>query len=137
VYLEGTGTKALRAISLQLRFPSKLMTFANVEQGFLLQSRGATVETKTTTEKDDTTTLVVTMAADGGLPEGLVLYVYFKVADSAPPGDEIPLKVVAEGTPARGGSETRTQVPVAADPLRVSPRKQEEEFEFACFFYMH
>jgi len=137
VYLEGSGGKALRDLSLELRFPSKLMTFVDIEQGFLLQNRGAKIEHRIVTHDDATSAFVLTLSSEKGLPEGLFLYLKFRVDPSAPLGDEVPLKMLAEARVAPGEGSARVSVPVAADPFRISPRKKEDEFLFACFFYMH
>jgi hypothetical protein len=138
LYVEGTGGPSLPHVRMELRFPAQLMTFVGVEVGFLLQAMDAKVQTRTDAEKDGTTALFVDITSPkAGVPDGLILYLKFRVSESAPPGGEIPLRLTAMRMDATAAAGSGKSMPFTADPLRVSPRKKEDEFQFACFFYMH
>ncbi len=134
VYLDGAGAAAVGRVTLSLQYRAALMKYLSIERGFLLDRAGATLSAKTADGEDATMVLSLTVAAEKGLPEGLVFYVTFRVDDSAPLGGDVPVQVRAEATLVSGGSVT---LPIEQDPLRISKREKENEFEFACFFYMH
>jgi len=134
VYLDGAGATSLGRTTLSLQFRPALMKYASFERGALLDHLGATLEAKSADGEDATTILSLTLAAKRGLTEGLMFYLTFRVDDSAPLGGDVPLQTRAEGTLVAGGPVT---LPVEQDPLKISKRSKENEFEFACFFYMH
>ncbi len=134
VYLDGAGATSLASATVSLQYRAALMTYASAERGFLTERVGARLEAKTADGEDATTILSLTLSADGGLPEGLVFYLMFRVDDAAPLGGDIPIETRAGATLVAGGSVT---LPVELDPLRLSKRDKANEFEFACFFYMH
>jgi hypothetical protein len=136
LYIEGTGAETLQKLALRIRFPTRLLSFVTVDRGFLLERHPVKIDTKTTTDDKGITTLAVDVLAEHGLTDGLILYLRFKVAAAAPLGGDIPVTVQAEAA-SPGAAAPRRELAFTTEPVRISPRKKDQEFMVACFFYMH
>ncbi|MBI4483602.1 MAG: hypothetical protein HY652_12025 [Acidobacteria bacterium] len=142
LYLEGKMARDLQSLSLQLRFPAKLVKFVQAEKGFLLQGAGVELRSEVkTTGQDEESSLLLQLTSTGpgqsGIPEGLLLHLTLQLDPSTPLGAKIPLKNQAKATALREGKAVEIPVKFPDDTIPVSPRKLEDELLFGCFFYMH
>ena len=142
LYLEkGEKARQVQSLSLQLQFPSNLLNFVRLETGFLLEGSDIEVHGEVK-EADGGSSILLLKLTDkestpDGIPEGLLLYLTFQVDASTPLDSEIPFENQGEATGLEGGQPAEVSVRFPKAVIPVSPRTEEDEILFACFFYMH
>jgi hypothetical protein len=138
IYLETAPGAEVGSISLEIRFPNSLASFLSAEESFLTTTRGGrlAVEAKNGDEGEAQSVvrlLIETTPGEspGGLPDGQLGFVAFRISTETPMSTKIHLEVAARvmdlGDPAE-----------AVEPVVVHPGEiTVGNLLFACFFYMH
>ncbi|MBI4483880.1 MAG: hypothetical protein HY652_13460 [Acidobacteria bacterium] len=135
------GAPPLQGLRMILQVPEAQVKFVKAEPGAQLKDSGVNMraEAGATSDEKQISTLRVELQSEKGkeMPDGLLLYLTFRVDASVPLGAQIPLDSEARAVVFRDGKSANVEVGFPDVVIRVSPRKKEDEILFACFFYMH
>lgn len=134
-----SGGISTGALSLEITFPARLLSFVKVEKSFLVDAVKGQVEAKVESDAgNEKATLKVTFATPPGesprefIPDGPIANISFRIAKEAPLGTEIILGMRATGVTT--GDPPGKIDPIATPDGIVSVKSVPLT---ACFFYMH